>query len=173
VQALSPRVGAALSWCRPGTASRGERIVHRVLLPWALALVLGVALATSARAQSALEQEFANADVETVAALKSVRTICAEQIKLFWSYRAGQRCKGAVDAWVAKTPELTRFVADIGQNSFLASQESDACQKRLQGGQDADKEKKYALDDCPNEKEQLEYLEAKLDDLGALLKTRP
>ena len=145
--------------------------MHRIAV--ALSVALALALATSARAQSALEQEFAQASEDAVASLKTIDANCRQQVLKFWSFTAGQRCKGAVDAWKRGTPELTRFVGDLGHTSFLVSQAGDGCQKDLQQGQDADKEKPYDLSKCPSQEEHMPSLERRLDTLKALLKTRP
>lgn len=144
--------------------------MHRTIAALSVALMLAAA---SAQAQSALEQEFAQADEDAIAALKTIDANCRQQMLKFWSFAAGQRCKSAVDAWKGGTPELTRFVGDLGHTSFLVSQAGDACQKDLQQGQDADKEKPYDLAKCPNQEEHMPSLERRLDKLKALLQTRP
>jgi len=145
--------------------------VHRLLAY----LLLGLSLlaAPSLRAQGALEQEVAGASEDTMATLRTIATACHAQVKDFWSYAAGQRCKDAVDAKTLPTPELARFVGDLGLASFLVSQSGDACQKRLQGGQDADKEKRYKLPQCEYQQEAMPRFQGHLKQLDELLRTRP
>jgi hypothetical protein len=145
--------------------------LRRILLT--LAVAVSLCGAGTASAQSKLEREFAQADANVVAALKKVMANCQNQAVKFWSYSAGQGCKEAVGAWRMTPDAISNFVADLGQASFLTSQESDTCQKRLQGGQDADKEKVFKLESCPNGQERLEVFEAQLKELKGLLATRP
>jgi len=145
--------------------------VHRRIL--VLCMLLPLFGANAASAESSLGQEFAGASPDAVAALRKLSDACGQQMQKFWSYEAGQRCKREVDAHSFPTPELARFVGDLGLASFLVSQTGDACQKHIQGGQNADKEKPYKLQQCPYQEEAMPRLKQHLDKLDALLATRP
>lgn len=138
-----------------------------------LSLLLWPAAGSAAEGDAALQQEVAGAGQDTVTALRKVSDACRFQVRKYWSYEAGQRCKRAVDGQTFPTPELARFIGDLGMASFLVSQTGDGCQKRLQGGQDADKEKPYKLRQCPYQEEAMPRLVEHLDRLDALLATRP